>query len=163
MDQGSPSGRITGFHEQVPTAQKPLGHLPGAEVNRVSELLLPGGAGWDVERVKNTFFEVDAEDILKIPVGYALVLEQRIISHGTTPKTGFSVSTRRIISRLNSRNSRQAGRVRHQPMRTIRGGWFSGRRMYPTRLKFMFGGWQRMDLRWDKSCTDGRSSWVLSV
>ena len=37
----------------------------------MSELLLPGGAGWDVERVKNTFFEVDAEDILKIPVGCA--------------------------------------------------------------------------------------------
>ena len=49
----------------------PLGCKPNSEVEKVSELLLPDGTGWDVAKLNETFFEVDVNDILKIPVGRA--------------------------------------------------------------------------------------------
>jgi ribonuclease HI len=48
---------------------RPLGIKPGKEVNLVSELLLPDGAGWNVGKLNDCFFEADVNDILKIPVG----------------------------------------------------------------------------------------------
>jgi hypothetical protein len=51
--------------------QKPFGHLPDVEVTKVQELLLPDGAGWNVNRLNECFFEGDVADILKIPVGRA--------------------------------------------------------------------------------------------
>jgi hypothetical protein len=42
-----------------------------AEVEKVKHLLLPGGAGWDISKLNDTFFEADVSDILKIPVGRA--------------------------------------------------------------------------------------------
>jgi hypothetical protein len=35
----------------------------------VSELLLPDGQGWDEEKLNETFFEGDVEDIKKILIG----------------------------------------------------------------------------------------------
>jgi hypothetical protein len=51
--------------------KRPLGHMPGMEVVRVQELLLPDGRGWDVGKRNDCFFEWDVADILKIPVGRA--------------------------------------------------------------------------------------------
>jgi hypothetical protein len=50
---------------------RPLGTKPDQIVDTVSELLLDNGAGWDVEKLNECFFEVDVNDILKIPVGRA--------------------------------------------------------------------------------------------
>jgi hypothetical protein len=47
----------------------PLGHRPDKCVNKVSELLLPDGEGWDEEKLNETFFGGDVEDIKKIPIG----------------------------------------------------------------------------------------------
>jgi hypothetical protein len=40
-------------------------------VERVSEFLLPEGGGWNEEKLRAVLFDVDVEDILKIPVGRA--------------------------------------------------------------------------------------------
>jgi hypothetical protein len=48
-----------------------MGHQIGKEVNKVSELLLPNGAGWNVHKLNEVFFEADVADILKVPVGRA--------------------------------------------------------------------------------------------
>ena len=40
-------------------------------VEKVSDLLLAEGGGWDVYKLKETFFEADVSNILKIPVGRA--------------------------------------------------------------------------------------------
>jgi hypothetical protein len=72
------------------------GHHPNKNVNMVSELLLPDGGGWNEEKLREVLFDVHVEDILKIPVGR---LEQVIISHGITPKTGSFLSNRHTISR----------------------------------------------------------------
>jgi hypothetical protein len=53
------------------TLQKPFGHRPDVEVTKVQELLLPDGAGWNVNKLSECFFESDVADILKIPVGRA--------------------------------------------------------------------------------------------
>jgi ribonuclease HI len=50
---------------------RPLGTKPDQIVNTVSELLLDNGGGWDVEKLNDCFFEVDVNDIIKIPVGRA--------------------------------------------------------------------------------------------
>jgi ribonuclease HI len=50
---------------------RPLGTKPDQNINTVSELLLDNGIGWDVEKLNECFFEVDVNDILKIPVGRA--------------------------------------------------------------------------------------------
>jgi hypothetical protein len=34
----------------------------------VSELLLPDGGGWNEEKLREVLFDVDVEDIMKIPV-----------------------------------------------------------------------------------------------
>ena len=59
-----------------------------------TELLLPDGGGWNVGKLNELFFERDVEDIVKIPVGRAGSEDYLL---GTTPKTGYSVSNRRII------------------------------------------------------------------
>jgi hypothetical protein len=54
------------------SVQRPLGHLPdAATVDKVSDLLLPGGHGWNEVKLRETFFEADVYDILKIPIGRA--------------------------------------------------------------------------------------------
>jgi ribonuclease HI len=53
------------------SAQKPLGHKPDVEVEMVHELLLPDGNGWDMDKLQNCFYDVDVDDIAKIPVGRA--------------------------------------------------------------------------------------------
>jgi ribonuclease HI len=40
-------------------------------VNSVEDLLLPDGQGWNEQKLRATFFEVDVSDILKIPIGRA--------------------------------------------------------------------------------------------
>jgi hypothetical protein len=50
---------------------RPLGTKPDQNINTVGELLLDNGVGWDVEKLNECFFEVDVNDILKIPVGRA--------------------------------------------------------------------------------------------
>jgi hypothetical protein len=37
----------------------------------VEDLLLPDGQGWNEQKLRATFFEVDVSDILKIPIGRA--------------------------------------------------------------------------------------------
>ena len=53
--------------------KRPLGRLQDAPENfqHVSELLLPDGSGWDVDKLRANFFEMDVTDILKISVGRA--------------------------------------------------------------------------------------------
>jgi hypothetical protein len=60
-------------HNWIPRSyhMRPLGIKPGKEVNLVSELLLPNGAGWNVGKLNDCFCEADVNDILKIPVGRA--------------------------------------------------------------------------------------------
>jgi hypothetical protein len=60
-------------HNWIPRSyhMRPLGIKPGMEVNLISELLLPNGAGWNVDKLNDCFFEMDVNDILKIPVGRA--------------------------------------------------------------------------------------------
>lgn len=60
-------------HNWIPRSslQRPMGHRPDAEVEKVKHLLLPGGAGWDISKLNDMFFEADVSDILKIPVGRA--------------------------------------------------------------------------------------------
>jgi hypothetical protein len=36
-------------------------------VTKVDELLLPEGGGWNVQKLRETFFQGDVDDILKIP------------------------------------------------------------------------------------------------
>jgi ribonuclease HI len=51
--------------------QRAFGHKPNQEVQKVQELLLPGGTGWNITKLNEVFFEEDVADILKIPVGRA--------------------------------------------------------------------------------------------
>jgi hypothetical protein len=51
--------------------QRPLGHKPNVDIQKVIELLLPNGNGWNVSKLNECLFEVDVEDILKLPVGCA--------------------------------------------------------------------------------------------
>jgi hypothetical protein len=51
--------------------KRPLGHRPNASVQRVDKLLLPEGAGWNVAKLEEVFFESDVADIVQIPVGRA--------------------------------------------------------------------------------------------
>jgi hypothetical protein len=53
------------------SVKSPLGHKPDQVVQKVEELLLPDGAGWNVEKLNDVFFDGDVTDILKIPVGRA--------------------------------------------------------------------------------------------
>jgi hypothetical protein len=50
---------------------RPLGHMPEAVVPKVNELLLAEGGGWNVQKLRDTFFHGDVDAILKIPVGRA--------------------------------------------------------------------------------------------
>jgi hypothetical protein len=43
-----------------------MGHEPDTEVEKVKELLIPGGNRWDINMLNDKFFEVDVGDILKI-------------------------------------------------------------------------------------------------
>jgi hypothetical protein len=54
-----------------PSIQRPLGYLPEATAERVEDLLLPDGRGWNEQKLRATFYEADVSDILKIPVGRA--------------------------------------------------------------------------------------------
>jgi hypothetical protein len=54
-----------------PGLKHPLGHKPNTSVQRVDELLLPEGAGWDVAKLEEVFFDSDVADIVQIPVGRA--------------------------------------------------------------------------------------------
>jgi hypothetical protein len=60
-------------HNWIPRSyhMRPMGIKPSKEVSLVSELLLPDGAGWNVDKLNDCFFEADVSDILKIPVGRA--------------------------------------------------------------------------------------------
>ena len=49
--------------------KRPLVHKPEKEVEKVAELLLPSGGGWNTHKLNETLFETDVTDILKIPVG----------------------------------------------------------------------------------------------
>jgi hypothetical protein len=60
-------------------------------VEKVSELLLPEGAGWDIEKLHNSFFEVDVEDIMKIPVGQAGTVDY--LAWNYTKNGNFSVKS----------------------------------------------------------------------
>jgi ribonuclease HI len=51
--------------------QKPLGQKPDQVVVQVHELLSPGGGGWNEGKLRETFYDGDVDDILKIPVGRA--------------------------------------------------------------------------------------------
>ena len=90
------------------SVQNPLGHQLNAEVDRVAELLLPGGNGWDVAKMKETFFDVDLTTFWRYPY---VVLEQKTNLHGTTPKTGSLVWSRRIILSLSWSFFRQGKRA----------------------------------------------------
>jgi hypothetical protein len=48
-----------------------MGQRPGATVQKVKDLLLADGSGWDLDKLNEAFFEVDVADILKIPIGRA--------------------------------------------------------------------------------------------
>jgi hypothetical protein len=48
-----------------------MGHNPGTKISKVEEVLLEGGHGWNESRLREVFFDVDVNDILKIPVGSA--------------------------------------------------------------------------------------------
>nr|XP_051207334.1 uncharacterized protein LOC127323201 [Lolium perenne] len=50
---------------------RPLGHNPDKEISKVEEVLLDGGQGWNESKLGEVFFDVDVDDILKIPVGRA--------------------------------------------------------------------------------------------
>jgi hypothetical protein len=58
-------------HNWIPRSslKRPFGHRQDVEVDKVSELLEPSGAGWNLDKLNECFFEADVEDILKIPVG----------------------------------------------------------------------------------------------
>jgi ribonuclease HI len=51
--------------------QWPMGFKPNQQVEKVSELLSPGGGGWDTDKLNEVFYQADVDDILKIPVGRA--------------------------------------------------------------------------------------------
>jgi ribonuclease HI len=51
-----------------PSIQHPLGFLPEATAERVEDLLLPDGRGWNEQKLRATFYEADVSDILKIHV-----------------------------------------------------------------------------------------------
>jgi hypothetical protein len=53
------------------SALRPLGHKPDQNVRKVSELLLPDGGGWDEQKLRQTFYDGDTKDILKVPIGRA--------------------------------------------------------------------------------------------
>ncbi|KAK1616861.1 hypothetical protein QYE76_022378 [Lolium multiflorum] len=48
-----------------------MGVKPDKHVEKVNELLLSDGGGWDAEKLNEMFYQADVEDILKIPVGRA--------------------------------------------------------------------------------------------
>jgi hypothetical protein len=50
-----------------------------------------GGAGWDVEKLHNSFFEADVEDIMKIPVGRAGTVDY--LAWNYTKNGNFSVKS----------------------------------------------------------------------
>jgi hypothetical protein len=47
-----------------------LGHRPDVTVTRVGELLSTEGGRWNEEKLRDTFFQGNVEDILKIPIGH---------------------------------------------------------------------------------------------
>lgn len=51
--------------------QRPLATRPGVEVQKVAELLLPDGQGWNVQKLNECFFEGYVVDVLETPVGRA--------------------------------------------------------------------------------------------
>jgi hypothetical protein len=51
--------------------KRPVGSKPDQHVEKVTELLLPGGGGWNSDKLNDVFYQADVEDILKIPVGRA--------------------------------------------------------------------------------------------
>jgi hypothetical protein len=53
------------------STRHPLGRRPDSSVEKVSELLLPDGQGWDELKLNEVLFESDVDDILRIPVGRA--------------------------------------------------------------------------------------------
>jgi hypothetical protein len=67
---------------------RPLGTKPDQIVNSVSEPLSDNGAGWDVEKLNDCFFEVDVNDILMIPIGRA----------GTADYLAWNYTKNRIFS-----------------------------------------------------------------
>jgi hypothetical protein len=79
-------------------------------VEKVSELLLPNGAGWDVEKLSNSFLETNVEDIKKIPVGRAGTIDF-LASNYTETKLSRQEKT---------------PRPRLPPVMRIRGGWLYG-------------------------------------
>jgi hypothetical protein len=51
--------------------KRPLGHRPGSQLEKVSELLREDGAGGDEDKLNEHLFEADVEEIKKISVGRA--------------------------------------------------------------------------------------------
>jgi ribonuclease HI len=51
--------------------KRPLGHKPETTINKLNEVILPDGQGWNVAKLNELFFEGDVADILKTPVGHA--------------------------------------------------------------------------------------------
>jgi hypothetical protein len=51
--------------------KRPLGHKPETTINKLNEVILPDGQGWNVAKLNELFFEGDVADILKTPVGRA--------------------------------------------------------------------------------------------
>jgi hypothetical protein len=52
--------------------KRPICHRPDKSVEKVNELLLPEGGGWNIDKLNEVFFEGDVDDILKIHVGHAV-------------------------------------------------------------------------------------------
>jgi hypothetical protein len=48
-----------------------MGHKPGVSVQKVKDLLLPDGSGWNIDKLNEALFEANFADILKIPIGRA--------------------------------------------------------------------------------------------
>jgi hypothetical protein len=68
-----------------------LGHRPDVVVEKVSELLLPEGVGWDVDKLNNLFSQADVEDIKKIHVGQAGTVDY--LAWNYTKNWNFSVKS----------------------------------------------------------------------
>jgi hypothetical protein len=50
-------------------AQRPLGRREEGGPSKVQDLIIPEGGAWDEEKVRQYFFDIDANDILRTPVG----------------------------------------------------------------------------------------------
>ena len=70
-------------------AQRPLGRRDTSEIELVSELMIPGGGAWDVEKLQEVFFEADARDIAHIPVERTGTMDYLTWNY---TKKGYSVS-----------------------------------------------------------------------